>query len=171
MNKYYYHIYLSCFFFILCHGVSAQAPLLQLPSAVSCNLNVPLSQRDVFLKRCIELAQANNQEAQYQLGLYFSQGILTPPNYAEAIYWFKQASLQAHVHAQLQLGYMYFKGEGVSVDNLQAYIIFKIASINGSDEAMDAADLAANHMTPKELQQATAILGKAFRQYMIIQPK
>lgn len=163
----YYCVLVSCFFVIFSGGLFAQSLPIHLPTATSCTLNVPVGQRNVFLRQCMELAQANHKEAQYQLGLYFSQNQLTPPNYTQAIYWFKSASSQAHADAQLQLGYMYLTGKGVSASNLQAYIIFKIASVNGSDEAMDAADLVANRMTPDELQQATVILGKAFRNYIV----
>ena len=61
---------------------------------------------------------------------------------------------------------MYFKGQGTPINNLQAYIIFKIAGINGSDEAMDVADQVASHMTQQELQKANIILGKTFRTYL-----
>jgi len=142
------------------------ADSLKLPPATSCALNVAQQQREQLLQQCLNAANAGDKEAQYQLGLYYSEGKLTAANYPLAISWLKKASSQAHLNAQVKLGYLYFKGQGTPVDNLQAYIIFKIAAINGSDEAMDVADEVATQMTPQELQQANTILGKTFRNYL-----
>lgn len=163
MYSFYYKISLSLLLLIANYLLADD---LQLPPATSCALNVPQQQRDQLLTRCLSAANAGDKEAQYQLGLYYSEGKLTPVDYPKAISWFKKASMQADLEAQVKLGYLYFKGQGTPVNNLQAYIIFKIAGINGSDEAMDVADEVANQLTPQELQQANIILGKTFRAYL-----
>ncbi len=164
MGELSYKKYISCLLLFISQNLLADNFVL--PEATTCALNVPPQQRAPLLDQCLTAANAGDKEAQYQLGLYYYEGQLTPPNYPLAINWFKKASLQAHLDAQVKLGYMYFKGQGTPINNLQAYIIFKIAGINGSDEAMDVADQVASHMTQQELQKANIILGKTFRTYL-----
>lgn len=166
MKKSYYNFYLCCLLVLLTNGLFADENRLNL-TTTTCVLDVSQQQHAALLDLCIESAETGDANAQYQLGLYYSEGKLTSPDFPKAINYFKEASLQAHVDAQLHLGYMYFKGQGTPTNNLQAYIIFKIAGINGSDEAMDEADIVATYMTPTELQQASIILGKTFRNYMM----
>ena len=139
---------------------------LDVPSVTSCALNVSQDQREQAFKQCKVAAQAGDKEAQYQLGLYYYEGQLIEPNYFESIYWLKQASSQAHTEAQLQLARMYVLGKGVPVNRIQAYVIFKIASINGSDAAMDEADNLTSQMSLQELDEANYILGKIFKSYL-----
>ena len=69
--------------------------------------------------------------------------------------------------AQLRLGNMFFHGEGVPANNVQAYIVLKMAAVNGSDEAMDSADQVAERMQREELQAASQVLGQIFRSYLL----
>ncbi|MOA35861.1 hypothetical protein D3C78_1573470 [compost metagenome] len=62
---------------------------------------------------------------------------------------------------------MFFRGEGVPANNVQAYIVLKMAAVNGSDEAMDSADLVAAQMRSDELEIATQVLGQIFRNYLL----
>lgn len=163
MYSFYYKVSLSLLLLISNYLL---ADNLQLPPSTSCALNVPQQQIDQLLARCLNAANAGDKAAQYQLGLYYSEGKYAPVDYPRAIKWFKKASMQAYLDAQVKLGYLYFKGQGTPVNNLQAYIIFKIAGINGSDEAMDVADEVASRLTPQELQQANIILGKTFRAFL-----
>ena len=48
----------------------------------------------------------------------------------------------------------------------QAYIILKMAAVNGKDEAMDASDQIALQMNAEELDVATQVLGTLFRNYL-----
>ena len=75
--------------------------------------------------------------------------------------------LQGHADAQYRLGAMFFHGEGVKANNVQAYIVLKMASVNGSDEAMDSADLIAAQMPRDELEIASQVLGQIFRDYLL----
>lgn len=165
MNNFYCKFYsLSCLLLLFSNQLLAER--LDLPPITSCTFNVPQEQQAFMLDRCLVAAKGGDKDAQYQLGLYYAEGKLVAADYAEALYWLKQASSQAHVPAQVKLANMYFKGQGISVDNLQAYVIFKIAGINGSNRAMDKAELVSERMTPQELQQANCILGKTFQHYL-----
>lgn len=136
------------------------------PVVTNCVLNVSPDLQEQAIKRCKVAAQAGDKEAQYQLGLYYSEENQVSPNYLESIYWLKQASSQAHTDAQLQLARMYVSGKGVPVNKIQAYVIFKIASINGSDLAMDEADNLTSQMSLQELDEANYILGKILKSYL-----
>ncbi|MBE1043783.1 SEL1-like repeat protein, partial [Escherichia coli] len=49
--------------------------------------------------------------------------------------------LQGHAQAQYHLGTMFFRGEGVPANNVQAYIVLKMAAVNGAEDALDSAAL------------------------------
>ena len=80
--------------------------------------------------------------------------------------WFEKAS-QGHAQAQYHLGTMFFRGEGVPANNVQAYIVLKMAAVNGAEDALDSADLVAEQMNRDELDIATRVLGQIFRNYLI----
>lgn len=160
-----YKFYVLNFLLLFLTG-QVWAESLSLPKATSCTLKVSPDQQAFMLNQCKLAAQSGDSEAQYLLGLYYSDGQLTQPDYPQAISWLKEASSQASVEAQIRLADMYKSGIGVPVDNLQAYVIYKIASINGSDLAMDQADIVAERLTPQELQEANYILGKVFKGYL-----
>ena len=69
--------------------------------------------------------------------------------------------------AQFQLGTMFFKGEGVPANNIQAYIVLKMAAVNGAEDALDTADLVAEQMSRDQLETATQVLGQIFRKYLL----
>ncbi|MFO6380855.1 SEL1-like repeat protein, partial [Pseudomonas aeruginosa] len=75
--------------------------------------------------------------------------------------------LQGHAQAQYHLGTMFFRGEGVPANNVQAYIVLKMAAVNGAEDALDSADLVAEQMNRDELDIATRVLGQIFRNYLI----
>ena len=85
----------------------------------------------------------------------------------QALYWLEQASLKGHAEAQYYLGLMFFRGEGVPVNYVQAFIILKMASVNGSDDAMDAADQVYMQMTQSQIEMANQVLGEIFRDYLL----
>ncbi|PXB84296.1 sel1 repeat family protein, partial [Pseudomonas aeruginosa] len=48
-----------------------------------------------------------------------------------------------------------------------AYIVLKMAAVNGAEDALDSADLVAEQMNRDELDIATRVLGQIFRNYLI----
>ena len=62
---------------------------------------------------------------------------------------------------------MFFRNEGVPANNVQAYIVLKMAAVNGAEEALDSADLVAMQMRADELQLASQVLGQIFRDYLL----
>ena len=118
------------------------------------------------LQLCMRQAELGHAEAQYQLGNYWHNGALTKQDYNQALHWYEQASLQGHADAQYQLGLMFARGEGVTINRPQAFVILKMSAINGSDAAFDASDLLDAQMSSQEMQQANNILSQIFRRYL-----
>lgn len=152
-------------------GLSAQADdndspmLIEIP-ARTCTLSQDNPNLASELTHCIQLAELGYDYAQYELGNYWYDGVLTEQNYNEAIRWYSQASMQGHPEAQLRLGLMYAKGQGAAVNKAQAFIILKMAAINGSDEAYNEADRLILDMETQELELANQVLSQIFRKYL-----
>jgi hypothetical protein len=106
-------------------------------------------------------------QAAYELGEFHYDGKRAPRDLAKALYWFEQASLRGHAAAQHRLGVMFFRGEGVKANNVQAYIVLKMAAVNGEDDALDTADRVSGQMRRDELEIATQVLGQIFRDYLM----
>ncbi|MNP24533.1 Localization factor PodJL [compost metagenome] len=154
---------------LLCAPLLAEAggnPLL-IPATGRCTLNTVPEQLQQALAACQQVANGGDAQAQYELGEFFYTGERAPRDFQAALHWFEKASLQGHAQAQLRLGTMFFRGEGVKANNVQAYIVLKMAAVNGAEEAMDSADLVAEQMNRNELDIATKVLGQIFRNYLI----
>lgn len=145
---------------------SADGNSLLIPATGSCSLNTASEDLPNALTACRQAAQNGDRQAQFELGEYFYDGKRTPRDLSQALNWFQQASLQGHAQAQYRLGMMFYRGEGVPANNVQAYIVLKMAEINGSDDAMDSADLLSEQMQRKELETASQVLGQIFRNYL-----
>ena len=62
---------------------------------------------------------------------------------------------------------MFYRGEGVPANTIQAYIVLKMSAINGSDEALDSADQVALQMQRNELDISNQVLAQIFRSYLL----
>lgn len=144
---------------------------LLIPASSRCNLeDLAAEALPQVLADCQALAEQGDSQAQFELADLLQEQARAeqdPERLQQALHWFEQASLQGHAEAQLRLGSMFYRGEGVPANRVQAYIVLKMASINGSDAAMDAADLVASQMTRSEHSTATQILGQIFRNYLL----
>ena len=58
------------------------------------------------------LAEQGHVEAQFNLGLMYSEGLDVPQDYAEAAKWFRAAAEKGNVFAPVLLGRMYWAGLG-----------------------------------------------------------
>ncbi|MBT8765385.1 tetratricopeptide repeat protein [Metapseudomonas boanensis] len=167
MNRTGRALILGCLLPLLPLSAFAGGNSLLIPATGRCNLNSLPENLSEALTACQQAARGGDAEAQFELGEFYYDGKRAPRDLAKSLQWFEQASLQGHAQAQLRLGSMFFRGEGVPANNVQAYIVLKMASVNGSDEAMDAADLVAAQMGTEELEIATQVLGQIFRNYLL----
>ena len=62
---------------------------------------------------------------------------------------------------------MFFRGEGVPANNVQAYVVLKMSAVNGEEDALDTADRVSAQMRRDELEIATQVLGQIFRDYLM----
>ncbi|MBV4502585.1 tetratricopeptide repeat protein [Pseudomonas shirazensis] len=142
---------------------------LLIPATGRCTLNVQPEDLQNALKTCEHTAESGDAQAQYELGefYYSDNGEQAARDLNKALNWFQQASLQGHAQAQYRLGSMFFHGEGVKANNVQAYILLKMAAVNGAEDALDLADEVTEQMPRDELEHATQVLGQIFRKYLL----
>jgi len=144
----------------------SQAPLV-ISTEERCAFNrVDDDSLTLALENCIELAEAEDMQAQFEMGELYYHGERAERDLAAALKWYERASIQGHPDAQYRLGLMHMNGEGVERNLPQAYIMLKMAAVNGQDAAMDASDLLAEEMSPEEIGTATQVLGTLFRSYL-----
>ncbi|PJI48581.1 MAG: hypothetical protein CTR55_13020 [Pseudomonas sp.] len=158
---------LGCLLLALPLFTQAGGNSLLIPATGRCTLNTVPEQLQQALASCQQAANAGDAQAQFELGEFFYTGERAPRDFQAALHWYEKASLQGHADAQLRLGTMFFRGEGVKANNVQAYIVLKMAAVNGAEDAMDSADLVAEQMSKDELDIATKVLGQIFRNYLI----
>lgn len=65
------------------------------------------------LDQWILRAYEGDRDAQFKVGVLFTNGDFDAPDHEQAVYWYKQASLQGHALAQYNLGHQYLAGLGV----------------------------------------------------------
>ena len=140
---------------------------LLIPATGRCTLDVQPQALKEAVKVCEQVADAGDPQAQYELGEFYYSGKQAPKDLAKALNWFGKASLQGQADAQYRLGGMFFHGEGVAANRVQAYILLKIAAVNGAEDALDMADEVTEQMPRDELEHATQILGQIFRKYLL----
>ena len=140
---------------------------LLIPATARCALNTLPEELPEALRSCQQAASEGDVQAAYELGEFHYDGRRAPRDLAKALYWFEQASLRGHAAAQHRLGVMFFRGEGVKANNVQAYIVLKMAAVNGEDEALDTADRVSAQMRRDELEIASQVLGQIFRDYLM----
>ena len=68
------------------------------------------SELDKWMLRAYE----GDRDAQFKVGVLFTNDQFNQPDYEQAVYWYKQAARQGHVLAQYNLGHQYLTGVGVS---------------------------------------------------------
>ena len=74
-------------------------------------------------------------------------------NYAEAVSWFNKAAEQGEADAQFLLGRMYYDGNSISQDYVEAYKWFSIAAVNGVPVAPRYRDGIAESMSAEQIAE------------------
>ncbi len=81
------------------------------------------------------LALQGHQNAQFLLGLVYSNGIGVGSDPKQAVHWYQLAARQGHIDAQYNLGVAYSTGKGVNPDNLKAADWWRKAAVQGNTDA------------------------------------
>jgi TPR repeat protein len=83
------------------------------------------------LKEWQPLAQQNDANSQYNLGLLYARGQGVPQDYKQAIAWYQKAAEQGVPAAEYNLGVMYANGQGVPANAAEASKWFLKAAQQG----------------------------------------
>ena len=84
------------------------------------------------LKEWQPLADLGNPQAQFNLGLMYSNGRGVPHDNAKAVHWFRKSAEQGKADAQNSLGWAYTHGAGILQDFVQAANWFKKSARQGA---------------------------------------
>ena len=106
------------------------------------------------LKEFRPLAQEGDADAQFNLGLMYSEGYGVSQDYKEAAQWFRLAAKQGHPDAQLNLGILYAEGAGVPQNYVLAHKWFNLAAVEGDKKSEKARNRVEELMTPAQLAEA-----------------
>jgi TPR repeat protein len=93
--------------------------------------------QDNLIQKTFDKAQAGNNQAQFDMGERFFQGLGVPKDYAESAAWFQRAAQQGNTRAQNYLAMMCFLGRGVNVDPAEAYKWSCLAAASGEEEVLN----------------------------------
>jgi TPR repeat protein len=80
--------------------------------------------------------------------------IARPQDYLEAVKWFRRAADQDDPVAELRLGMMYLKNQGVPQDFVQAHKWFNLSAVQGVQDAVTNRDEVARRMTAAQIAEA-----------------
>jgi hypothetical protein len=87
------------------------------------------------LKELRPLAENNDPNAQFLMGMLYDAGNGVAQDHATAAAWYRKAAEQDHPIAQLFLGILYHSGNGVDQDYRKAAHWFQASASNGNDQA------------------------------------
>ena len=90
------------------------------------------------INRTLNLTDADDSIAQYEMALRYADGEGMPQNYPVAMQWFAKAAANGNADGQWKLGLGYFKGIGVPHDEREAVLWFKRAANHGNIRAQSA---------------------------------
>lgn len=101
-------LYLSV---VITFGIS---PLYAQSQAESTQQEPTLEQKyQEELNNAILRAYEGDRDAQFRVGVLFTNDQFAEPDFEQAVYWYKQAARQDHALAQYNLGHQYLNGIGV----------------------------------------------------------
>jgi len=97
-----------------------------LSDILSCEVFSPDAAKSHLAK-----AKKGDAQAQYSLGMMYSNGNQVKKDFKEAAKWWRKSAEQGHALSQAFLALSYFRGEGVPKDLITGYAWIHIAVING----------------------------------------
>jgi TPR repeat protein len=109
----------------------------------------------IALKLLRPFAELKNASAQNALGfLYASGGSGVAQDFEEARKWYQRAANQGHGRSRANLGVMYYNGDGVPKNYVEAYMWFDLALAAGFEDAVKYRSLVEEMMTPEQIAEA-----------------
>ena len=108
-------------------------------------------------KIILPLAERGEADAQYSLGVMYSNGLSVPQDYKEAVAWYRKAAEQGLAAAQNNLGFMYRNGYGVPENTVLAYMLYNLAAAQGDENAIENRAGVSSAMTKAQIEEAQAL--------------
>jgi uncharacterized protein len=89
------------------------------------------------LRHIQHAADAGSSEGAHRLALVYAQGLAgTPRDEKRAVELFEKAAVAGHVRAQINLGILYMRGQGMPADLIQARAWLEKAAASGDPQAL-----------------------------------
>ena len=109
-------------------------------------------------------AEAGYMLGQYAAGLAFDRALGTDRNVTNAIHYLQEASLSGHAVAPLELGNLYFKGNGLPSDPAKAFFWWTIAERRNAPGAKQNLHKLSGRLTRFDQRRAEAYLANCKKQ-------
>ena len=111
-------------------------------------------------------AEQGNAQAQFGVGIGYSNGFGVPLDYSKAAAWYRRAAEQGHADAQVSIGSVYLTGQGVKQDSVEAVAWFRRAAEQGhaGGQLMLGLGYATGEGVPQDYSEAAAWYRKAAEQ-------
>ena len=104
-----------------------------------------------------QAAKDGDTDAQYRLGVMYSEGEGVPQNRLLAVFWVREAAESGHKGAQLTLGMAYALGEGVPEDYTLAHMWLNLAASQGLHRAAELREAVSELMTTSQIATAQTL--------------
>ena len=98
-------------------------------------------------------AEQGYADAQWRLGEMYHDGKGVVQDYAQAVSWLRKAAEQGNPDAQANLAVMYTDGIGVSKNEILAYMLYNLASVN-NESYVPIRNFMASQLAPDQLAEA-----------------
>ena len=96
---------------------------------------------ETALDEFLPLAEGEDVNAQYYVGILYRNGWGVPQDDREAAKWMRLAAHQGSIEAQYIIGYMYQHGQGVSSDIAEAKRWYRMAARQGDADAQQSLEI------------------------------
>jgi uncharacterized protein len=93
----------------------------------------------------------------------YDEGQGVSQNYKTAVKWYRLAAEMGDADAQGNLGVMYGIGKGVIQDWVYAHMWGNLAASNGNENGAKLGEIAAEQMTPSQLETAQKLARECVR--------
>ncbi len=93
---------------------------------------------------------------QFYVGVTYADGVIADKDMVKAVDWIGYAARAGLLQAQLVLGYLYERGEGVEANASEAYVWYSMAAAQDVPYAVESVKRVAAVMTPEEVEIARA---------------
>ena len=96
---------------------------------------------------------------------YFGEGVRQ--SYSDAARLYRKAAEKGHLHAQMNLAFMFFAGEGMPANYVESYAWYSVADRQGVFEAKDAVISISMLLTRMQLLRAQDLAQQYWKDHVL----